>query len=171
MATVQEKISELNGVKTAIRQALIDKGVNMDDVPFTGFADKIGEISNGGGKFPEGYKLVVGLKSVFEIESSSALFPLCIKVSGAECNGPYASPINHYVKFGSVTLMSGTSQGGGSNEFRNGFGFLSILDAVSWDFDQILNKANKILGSSTSPEGSTSWYATITVVSWLEKVA
>ena len=48
MASVQEKINELQNVKADIKQALVDNGVDMTGVPFTGFADKIVEIGGGG---------------------------------------------------------------------------------------------------------------------------
>ena len=43
MATVEEKITELQGVKNDIKQALINAGVDMTGVPFTGYAGKIAE--------------------------------------------------------------------------------------------------------------------------------
>ena len=114
--------------------------------------------------FPAGYKVVKGVKSLLEVEESTNLFPLAIKVSDAEGNASYASQGNYNVKFGETTLMSGNYQGGGSNEFRNGYGILSILDAVDWNFTEILNKSNRITASGTG-----AWKITITVISWLEK--
>ena len=49
MATVQEKINELQNVKADIKQALVNKGVDMTGVPFTGYAGKVGE--SGSDKF------------------------------------------------------------------------------------------------------------------------
>lgn len=48
MATVNELITELTGVKANIKNALIAKGVDMEGVPFRGYAEKIEEVSNGG---------------------------------------------------------------------------------------------------------------------------
>lgn len=42
--TVQEKIAQLQAVKSDIKQALITKGVYMDGVPFTEYAGKIGNL-------------------------------------------------------------------------------------------------------------------------------
>lgn len=47
MSTVIENIDSLFSVKSDIRQAIVDKGVDMTSVPFTSFATKIGEISTG----------------------------------------------------------------------------------------------------------------------------
>lgn len=43
--TVQEKMAWLQAVKVDIKQALIDKGVDMTDVPFTEYAEKINVMS------------------------------------------------------------------------------------------------------------------------------
>ena len=50
MATIAEQLTSLANTKTAIKQAIVDKGVAVtDDTPFSGYAAKIGEISGGGG--------------------------------------------------------------------------------------------------------------------------
>ena len=41
--TVQEKMEQLEAVKADIKQALIDKDIDMTDVPFTDYAGKIAE--------------------------------------------------------------------------------------------------------------------------------
>jgi hypothetical protein len=43
--TVQEKMAQLQAVKADIKQALIDKGVDMTDVLFTEYAEKLTEMS------------------------------------------------------------------------------------------------------------------------------
>jgi hypothetical protein len=43
MATVNELLTELNGVKNDIKNALIDKGVDMTGVPFTEYAEKVAD--------------------------------------------------------------------------------------------------------------------------------
>lgn len=42
--TVQDKMTQLNTVKADMKQALIDKGVDMADIPFTEYASKISEM-------------------------------------------------------------------------------------------------------------------------------
>ena len=46
MATVNELITELTGVKNDIKNALIDKGVDMTGVPFTEYAEKVEEFKS-----------------------------------------------------------------------------------------------------------------------------
>jgi len=54
MATIAEQLTSLANTKTAIKQAIVDKGVQVaDDTPFSGYAAKIGEISGGGGATDE----------------------------------------------------------------------------------------------------------------------
>lgn len=45
--TVQDKMTQLVQCKQDIRQALIDGGVDMTDVPFTEYASKISEMGGG----------------------------------------------------------------------------------------------------------------------------
>ena len=42
--SVQDKMTQLQAVKADIKQALIDKGVDMTNIPFTGYAEKITEM-------------------------------------------------------------------------------------------------------------------------------
>ena len=44
---IADQLTQLNQVKSDIKQALIVKGVAMDDVPFTGYAEKIAGIKTG----------------------------------------------------------------------------------------------------------------------------
>lgn len=41
---IADKLTQLNNVKLAIKNAIINKGVDMTGVPFTQYASKIGEI-------------------------------------------------------------------------------------------------------------------------------
>lgn len=53
MATVAEQLTSLANTKTAIKDAIVAKGVAVaDDTPFSGYAGKIGQISGGGGSAP-----------------------------------------------------------------------------------------------------------------------
>ena len=50
MATIAEQLTSLANTKTAIKDAIVAKGVTVaDDTPFSGYAAKIGEIQAGGG--------------------------------------------------------------------------------------------------------------------------
>lgn len=64
MGTIAEQINYLAETKTAIKEALVAKGVNVADTDtFRSYADKIGQIQSGGGgsveywRIPEGYSL------------------------------------------------------------------------------------------------------------------
>ena len=53
MATIAEQLTSLANTKTAIKDAIVAKGVAVaDDTPFSGYAAKIGEIQAGGGGEP-----------------------------------------------------------------------------------------------------------------------
>ena len=61
MATIAEQLTSLANTKTAIKDAIVAKGVQVaDDTPFRNYADKIGEIS-GGGEPVEKTKFGVGI--------------------------------------------------------------------------------------------------------------
>lgn len=55
MATITDNLNTIVGIKEDIRNAITDKGVDMVDVPFSEFPDKIATIETGGGE-----KLKVG---------------------------------------------------------------------------------------------------------------
>lgn len=51
MGTTADKLNYLMDTKTAIKEALVAKGVSVDDTDtFRSYADKIGEIQSGGGE-------------------------------------------------------------------------------------------------------------------------
>lgn len=56
MGTVVENISSLKAVKADIKAAIEDKGVDMTNVPFTGYAQKIGEITTDSGDYETGFE-------------------------------------------------------------------------------------------------------------------
>ena len=47
--TIADSLTLLNSTKTAIREAIEDKGVTVGSIPFADYPDKIAEISGGGG--------------------------------------------------------------------------------------------------------------------------
>lgn len=65
---LEDKLIQINEVKKAIKQALINKKVNMDNVPFTDYASKIGEIKT---DIPSTYKLVIDLGTSTSFNVSS----------------------------------------------------------------------------------------------------
>ncbi len=56
--SIAEKLTQLATAKQNIKQAIIDKGVDLTDVPFTSYHTKIAEISGGGETPAEGDYLV-----------------------------------------------------------------------------------------------------------------
>ena len=53
MVTIADKLTYLNETKTAIKNAIVSKGVAIEDTDtFRSYADKIGQISGGGGDAP-----------------------------------------------------------------------------------------------------------------------
>ena len=50
---ISDKLIELNNTKQNIKTAIINKGVDMDNVPFTSYAEMIDEITGGGEPAPE----------------------------------------------------------------------------------------------------------------------
>lgn len=83
MATVEEKITELQGVKNDIKQALIDKGVDMSGVPFTGYA---GEIEGMSGLTPSVISNVKNCKLLLPYTSDTidnSLYGVPLSTNGA----------------------------------------------------------------------------------------
>lgn len=52
---VVEKLNQIKSCKESIKQAIINKGVDMEGVAFEGYADKISQIEGGGGTTPTDY--------------------------------------------------------------------------------------------------------------------
>lgn len=53
VAAIEPDLAGVNDAKIAIRGAIVAKGVDMTDVPFSGYAAKIAEIETGGGQAVE----------------------------------------------------------------------------------------------------------------------
>jgi hypothetical protein len=49
MANIIQHLSDIAAVKSALKIAIEDKGQDLTDIPFTGYADKVADISGGGG--------------------------------------------------------------------------------------------------------------------------
>ena len=75
MGTIAEKLTYLNNTKTAIKNAVIAKGVSVSDTDtFRSYADKIGQIS-GGGSAPA-TKFGVSLDNIFPVAGSELSRPI-----------------------------------------------------------------------------------------------
>jgi len=61
MGTIANKLDYLNDTKTAIKEAIVEKGVEVADTDtFRSYAEKIGLISSGGGG-PQDYSPIRGI--------------------------------------------------------------------------------------------------------------
>ena len=74
MATIAEQLTSLANTKAAIKQSIIDKGVQVADTdPFSAYPAKIGQISGGGGATT---KFGVSLDNIFPVEGSALSRPI-----------------------------------------------------------------------------------------------
>jgi hypothetical protein len=98
MATIAEQLTSLANTKTAIKDAIVAKGVQVaDDTPFIGYADKIGEIS-GGGEPVEKTKFGVGIDNfIGDVDSDGILYKpetkFALNLSGL--NGVYNNAFSY----------------------------------------------------------------------------
>lgn len=67
--SISNKLTELNGIKQGIKQAIVDKGVDMTGVDFSGYAGKIDEIETGGGTIPDP---LITVHAFFELRPSGS---------------------------------------------------------------------------------------------------
>ena len=73
MGTIAEKLTYLNDTKTAIKNAVVAKGVSVSDTDtFRSYADKIGQISGGGATT----KFGVSFDNIFPVEGSALSRPI-----------------------------------------------------------------------------------------------
>ena len=77
MGTIAEQINYLADTKTAIKEALVAKGVSVsEDATFRSYAEKIGEIQSGGGSQIEYWKIDDAEK--FKADITMDLFPMFV---------------------------------------------------------------------------------------------
>ena len=87
MSTIAEQLTQLETAKQSIKTAIINKGVAMDNVPFTSYAAKIAEIQTGGGlpALTDGY--------VVRWEREDQLYEVTNVKQGNAVNAPATSPV------------------------------------------------------------------------------
>ena len=87
MSTIAEQLTQLETAKQSIKTAIINKGVAMDNVPFTSYAAKIAEIQTGGGlpALTDGY--------VVRWEREDQLYEITNVKQGNAVNAPATSPV------------------------------------------------------------------------------
>lgn len=105
MATVAEQLTSLANTKTAIKQAIIDKGVSVADTdPFSAYPAKIGEISGGAPatKFGASIDTIIGDVVDGVLQKSTA--PTALNFAGVREIGNEALP--RYAFFGCKGITS-----------------------------------------------------------------
>ena len=160
--TVQEKMAQLQAVKADIKQALIDKGVDMTDVPFTEYAGKINSLSLG--DYP-GYELKTGEigkltatnNQTLSGEIPSGIIPLTLKLvhTGGESTYPCYIGLNK----GAFGYAKGKNAGASSN----GMNLFFDLEMAYGGIEAIQDYTH--YGSHTTNANGTN---TLSIVKWLE---
>ena len=106
MSQLIDNLNTIESVKTDIKSAIENKGVDMTGVSFPGYASKIGEISGGGGwdqkSFTEGTIEIINLDNSASFVASSAF--KTIKTIQT-VNLPYATSVGNYA-FQNCSLLT-----------------------------------------------------------------
>lgn len=89
---IADKLTQLNNVKLAIKQALINKEVDMTGVPFTEYASKIDELSD--------------VIDIYKYGTENASYPLTLSNATKKSNNISIDGNSGYVKF-NVTNLRG----------------------------------------------------------------
>lgn len=97
MSQLIDNLNTIESVKTDIKSAIENKGVDMTGVSFPGYASKIGEISGGGGwdqkSITEGTNIIINLdNSASFVASDAFIYKKTIKT----VNLPYATSVGSY---------------------------------------------------------------------------
>ena len=96
MSQLIDNLNTIESVKTDIKSAIENKGVDMTGVSFPGYASKIGEISGGGGwdqkSFTEGTINIINLDNSASFVASSAFYR---NNTIQTANLPYTTTVGH----------------------------------------------------------------------------
>lgn len=101
MGTIADKLTYLNGTKTAIKDAIVAKGVAISDSDtFRSYADKIGQIESGGSGAPT-TKYGVSIDNLLgNVDAEGVMIiprtPFEIKAVGVKVIGPHAMQYKFY---------------------------------------------------------------------------
>ena len=105
MSQLIDNLNTIESVKTDIKSAIENKGVDMTGVSFPGYASKIGEISVGGGwdqkSFTEGVVKIINLDNSASFVASSAFMN---NTTIQTVNLPYATIVRNYAFFNCSSL-------------------------------------------------------------------
>ena len=106
MSQLIDNLNIIESVKTDIKSAIENKGVDMTGVSFPGYASKIGEISGGGGwdqkSFTEGTIEIINLDNSASFVASNAFYN---NKTIQTVNLPYATTVG-YAAFDFCTLLN-----------------------------------------------------------------
>ena len=109
MSQLIDNLNTIESVKTDIKSAIENKGVDMTGVSFPGYASKIGEISGGGGwdqkSFTEGTIEIINLDNSASFVASSAFKG---NTTVQTVNLPYATRVG-YSAFYACSLLNQVS--------------------------------------------------------------
>ena len=105
MSQLVDKLNTIESVKTDIKSAIENKGVDMTGVSFPGYASKIGEISGGGGwdqkSVTEGAIKIINLDNSASFVASNAFLN---NNTIQTVNLPYATTVNSSAFFNCSSL-------------------------------------------------------------------
>ena len=131
MSQLIDNLNTIESVKTDIKSAIENKGVDMTGVSFPGYASKIGEISGGGGwdqkSVTEGMAEIINLDNSASFVASSAFQN---NTNIQTVNLPYATTVGNNAFKGCYSL-SQVSLPICSIVGSNAFGYCSSLSQVN----------------------------------------
>lgn len=162
---ISDQLTQLSQVKTDIKQALIDKGVGMADVPFTEYAGKIAGIS--AGEYP-GYQVKKGeigkLSQTNNQTLSGAIpagiIPLTLKLTHSNTNSDW--PV--YLGLSSEPFAYGKGNIVGAS--RDGMTLFYDLEMAYGGITEI--QKHTYYGCHTTNASGTN---TLSIVKWLEPIS
>lgn len=111
MSQLIDNLNTIESIKTDIKTAIENKGVNMTGVSFSGYASKIGEISGGGGVNPSG-TLDISENGVYNVYSYASVSVDVPPISGWDQKSLTEGTIE-------ITNLDNTASFVASNAFRN----------------------------------------------------
>lgn len=162
---IADQLTQLNQVKSDIRQALIAKGVDMTDVPFTRYAEKIVGIS--AGEYP-GYQVKKGETGKLSQSNNQTLsgtipagiIPLTLKLTHANTTSDW--PVYLGLSDGPFAYGKGNIVGAS----RNGMTLFYDLEMAYGGITEI--QKHTYYGCHTTNANGTN---TLSIVKWLEPIS
>ena len=149
MATIAEQLTSLANTKTAIKDAIVAKGVAVADTdPFSGYAAKIGQISGGGGA--PATKFGVSIDNMLgSVDENGTLTrpekPFVLDLTGVKSIGPNAFVFAFYGRT-CTGVVAKDVVNIGTRGFQNAFntgGLASTVDTFVANFDGIEEITNE----------------------------